>query len=46
MSRFAKVVIIAAVGGLLAGGLMAVVGILPPLWRCLKLPIVEALRTT
>lgn len=32
------------VGGLLAGAGLAVVGILPPLWRCLRLPIVEALR--
>lgn len=31
-------------GGLLAGGLMALIGIIPPLWRCLRLPIVEALR--
>lgn len=32
--------------GLLAGALLAVTGILPPLWRCLRLPIVQALRTT
>jgi putative ABC transport system permease protein len=32
------------VGGLLAGVGLAVVGVLPPLWRCLRLPIVEALR--
>lgn len=32
-------------GGLAAGAALAVVGVLPPLWRCLRLPIVEALRT-
>ncbi len=32
-------------GGLAAGACLAVVGVLPPLWRCLRLPIVEALRT-
>jgi ABC-type antimicrobial peptide transport system permease subunit len=32
------------VSGLLAGALIAIVGVLPPLWRCLRLPIVEALR--
>ncbi|MGD8450680.1 MAG: ABC transporter permease [Phycisphaerae bacterium] len=32
-------------GGLIAGVAMAMLGILPPLWRCLRLPIVEALRT-
>ena len=32
-------------GGLAAGALMAVVGVVPPLFRCLRLPIVEALRT-
>jgi putative ABC transport system permease protein len=31
--------------GLAAGALVAVVGIMPPLWRCLRLTIVEALRT-
>lgn len=31
--------------GLGAGAAMATIGILPPLWRCLRLPIVEALRT-
>jgi putative ABC transport system permease protein len=31
--------------GLLAGAGMALVGVVPPLWRCLRLPIVEALRT-
>ena len=31
--------------GLLAGLLLAIVGVIPPLWRCLRLPIVEALRT-
>jgi putative ABC transport system permease protein len=31
-------------GGLAAGAVLAVVGILPPLWRCLRLPLVEALR--
>ncbi|MBW7905105.1 MAG: ABC transporter permease [Phycisphaerae bacterium] len=30
--------------GMLAGAGMAVVGVVPPLWRCLRLPIVEALR--
>lgn len=33
------------VGGLAAGAALAVVGIIPPLWRCLRLPIVESLRT-
>jgi putative ABC transport system permease protein len=33
-------------GGLLAGLGIAVLGIIPPLWRCLRLPIVEALRTS
>ncbi len=32
-------------GGLAAGACLAVAGVLPPLWRCLRLPIVEALRT-
>lgn len=32
--------------GLLAGAGIAVVGVMPPLWRCLRLPIVEALRTS
>jgi len=32
-------------GGLAAGIALAVFGVLPPLWRCLRLPIVEALRT-
>jgi len=31
-------------GGLAAGAVLAVIGILPPLWRCLRLPLVEALR--
>lgn len=31
-------------GGLLAGAALAVIGVLPPLVRCLRLPIVEALR--
>lgn len=31
-------------GGLAAALGVAVVGIIPPLWRCLRLPIVEALR--
>lgn len=31
--------------GLAAGAALAVVGIIPPLWRCLRLPIVESLRT-
>jgi len=34
------------IGGLLAGAALAVVGIMPPLWRCLRLPIVESLRTS
>ena len=34
------------VGGLAAGVLLAVVGVIPPLWRCLRLPIVEALKTS
>jgi putative ABC transport system permease protein len=33
------------IGGLAAGVALAVVGIIPPLWRCLRLPIVESLRT-
>jgi putative ABC transport system permease protein len=33
-------------GGLLAGLFVALVGVIPPLWRCLRLPIVEALRTS
>ena len=32
------------VGGLVAGAGVAVIGVIPPLWRCLRLPIVEALR--
>ncbi len=32
-------------GGLTAGLGLAVIGVLPPLWQCLRLPIVEALRT-
>ncbi len=32
-------------GGLAAGAALAVVGVIPPLWRCLRLPIVEAMRT-
>ncbi len=32
-------------GGLAAGAGLALLGIIPPLWRCLRLPIVEALRT-
>jgi hypothetical protein len=31
--------------GLASGAAMAVVGIIPALWQCLRLPIVEALRT-
>jgi len=31
--------------GLFAGLLLAIIGVIPPLWRCLRLPIVEALRT-
>jgi putative ABC transport system permease protein len=33
-------------GGLTAAAGLALVGIVPPLWRCLRLPIVEALRTS
>ncbi|MBN2448630.1 MAG: ABC transporter permease [Phycisphaerae bacterium] len=33
-------------GGLAAGAGLAIVGVIPPLWRCLRLPIVEALRTS
>lgn len=32
-------------GGLAAGAALAVVGVIPPLWRCLRLPIVESLRS-
>ena len=32
-------------GGLVAGIGLALFGVIPPLWRCLRLPIVEALRT-
>ena len=32
-------------GGFAAGAGMAVIGVIPPLWRCLRLPTVEALRT-
>ncbi|UCG33810.1 MAG: ABC transporter permease [Phycisphaerales bacterium] len=32
-------------GGLAAGACVAVVGIVPPLYRCLRMPIMEALRT-
>jgi putative ABC transport system permease protein len=32
--------------GLVVGFGLAVVGVVPPLWRCLRLPIVEALRTS
>jgi putative ABC transport system permease protein len=32
--------------GLVAGAALGIVGILPPLWRCLRLPVVEALRTS
>ncbi len=31
--------------GLTAGAAMAVIGIIPALWRCLRMPIVEALRS-
>lgn len=31
-------------GGLTAGAGLAVIGVIPPLWRCVRLPIVEALR--
>jgi putative ABC transport system permease protein len=33
------------IGGLAAGAALAIVGVIPPLWRCLRLPIVESLRT-
>ncbi|MCP4594250.1 MAG: ABC transporter permease [bacterium] len=33
-------------GGLAAGAGLAIVGVIPPLWRCLRLPIVDALRTS
>jgi len=33
-------------GGLAAGAIVAVLGVMPPLWRCLRLPIVEALRAS
>jgi len=33
-------------GGLAAGVGLAIFGVIPPLWRCLRLPIVEALRTS
>jgi putative ABC transport system permease protein len=33
-------------GGLAAGAGLAVVGVIPPLWRCLRLPVFEALRTS
>jgi putative ABC transport system permease protein len=33
-------------GGLAAGIGLAIFGVIPPLWRCLRLPIVEALRTS
>jgi putative ABC transport system permease protein len=32
-------------GGLSAGAALAIVGVIPPLWRCMRLPIVESLRT-
>lgn len=35
----------AILGGLAAGLCVAVIGVIPPLWRCVRLPIVEALRT-
>lgn len=34
------------IGGLLAGLALAVIGVIPPAWRCLRLPIVEALRAS
>ncbi len=34
------------IGGLAAGAGLALIGVIPPLWRCLRLPIVEALRTS
>ncbi len=46
MGAFALVVDAPVViGGLMAGAVIAIVGVLPPLYRCLRLPIVEALRT-
>lgn len=32
-------------GGLLTGAALAIIGVIPPLCRCLRLPIVEALRS-
>lgn len=32
-------------GGLIAGAGLAVIGVIPPLWFCLRLPIIEALRS-
>ena len=31
-------------GGLTAGAILAILGVIPPLWRCLRLPIFESLR--
>jgi len=31
-------------GGLAAGVLLGLIGALPPAWRCLRLPIAEALK--
>jgi putative ABC transport system permease protein len=47
MGAFALVVdALVLLGGLAAGLGLAVIGVVPPLWRCLRLPIVEALRTS
>ncbi|UCF32964.1 MAG: ABC transporter permease [Phycisphaerales bacterium] len=47
MGAFALVVDASVLlGGLAAGLGLAVIGVIPPLWRCLRLPIVEALRTS
>lgn len=47
MGAFAVVIDAPVVlGGFAAAAALALVGVLPPLWRCLRLPIVEALRTS
>jgi putative ABC transport system permease protein len=33
-------------GGILSGLLLGLIGALPPAWRCLRMPIAEALRAT
>ena len=44
-NEMAKLHVRHMVGGRAAGGGLASLGVVPPLWRCLRLPIVEALRT-